>query len=360
MPGRLGVRRMPTTRQKTADYWKKRFEILENQQNKDAIEFYHNVEKQYDLAIKNIQKELDSWYMRYATNNNVSYADAKKLLTSPELKDFKMDVEEYIKKGKTLNYTDEWAEQLEKASTQFHVDRLQALQMQMQQQIEAVYGNELDSLDTFLANQYKTGYLHTAYEIQKGVGVGFDLMKLDDKKINNLLKQPWTLDAKTFSDRIWNDKKQLVATVDKILTQGTISGQGYEKISKTLMKELNTEYYKAKRIVVTESAFFSSRAQQDCFDDLGVEKYEIVATLDMKTSEICQFMDGKVFEQKRFKPGVTAAPFHCNCRTFQSPSFDDEFEINTKRAARNKDGKTVYIDSNIKYQEWLDKFTKED
>jgi SPP1 gp7 family putative phage head morphogenesis protein len=123
---------------------------------------------------------------------------------------------------------------------------------------------------------------------------------------------------------------------------------------------LNTEYYKAKRIVVTESAFFSSRAQQDCFDDLGVEKYEIVATLDMKTSEICKFMDGKVFEQKRFKPGVTAAPFHCNCRTFQSPSFDDEFEINTKRAARNKDGKTVYIDSNIKYQEWLDKFTKED
>ena len=138
-----------------------------------------------------------------------------------------------------------------------------------------------------------------------------------------------------------------------------ISGEGYVKTAKKLQDAMGTQMYKAKRIVVTESAFFSSRSQQDCFDDLGVKKYEIVSTLDSKTSEICKFMDGKVFEQKYFKPGVTASPFHCNCRTFQSPYFDDEFDVSASRAARDsKTGKTVYIDANIKYPEWEKKFVK--
>lgn len=45
---------------------------------------------------------------------------------------------------------------------------------------------------------------------------------------------------------------------------------------------------------MTESAAFSSIAQKDCFKDLGVEEYEIIATLDSKTSDICQALDGKV------------------------------------------------------------------
>lgn len=351
---------MPTLNQqlKNRDYWAKRFEILENTSNNRALDYYQNLEKQYRIAITNAQKEMDAWFMRYADNNNISITEARKTLTGPELKEFRMTLDEYISKGKTLAYSDEWAKQLEKASTLYHVERLQALQIQMQQQIEVMYGYELDTFDGFLVSQYKTNYYQSAFEISKGMGVGADLMKIDDKKIAKLISKPWTLDARTFSDRIWTDKKILVGEVDKILTQGVISGQGYEKTAKKLQAAMNTQYYKAKRIVVTESAFFSSQAQQDCFGDLGVKKYEIVATLDKRTSEICRHMDSKVFSQSEFKPGVTASPFHCNCRTFQAPYFDDEFETPASRAARDRNGKTIYIDANISYSDWEKEFVK--
>ena len=68
--------------------------------------------------------------------------------------------------------------------------------------------------------------------------------------------------------------------------------------------------YNAGRLVMTEEAYFSSAAQKDCFNELGVEQYEIVATLDSRTSEICRNLDGKVFPMKDYQAGVTAPPFH--------------------------------------------------
>ncbi len=60
---------------------------------------------------------------------------------------------------------------------------------------------------------------------------------------------------------------------------------------------------------MTEQAYFSSLSQKDCFKDLGVEEFEILATLDSHTSEICCEMDGKHFQMKDYEPGTTAPPF---------------------------------------------------
>ncbi|OKO89746.1 minor capsid protein [Geobacillus proteiniphilus] len=54
-----------------------------------------------------------------------------------------------------------------------------------------------------------------------------------------------------------------------------------------------------------------------------MEKYEILATLDMRTSDICRSMDGKVYEVKNYKPGTTAPTFHVRCRTTTIPYFDE-------------------------------------
>jgi SPP1 gp7 family putative phage head morphogenesis protein len=349
---------MPIPKKKDRLYWQERFMILEEAENRNAMDYYFNLEKQYDKAIANTQKEMDAWFMRYANNEGITMAEAQKALTDPQLKAFKMDIEEYIEKGKTLRYSDEWAKELEKASIKFHVTKLEALQVQMQQQIESVYGYELDNIDDFIASQYKFGYYHTAFEVQKGLGVGVDLFRLDDNKIKKLISQPWTADARTFSDNIWDNKKKLLKEVDDVLTQGIISGRGYNKMAESLTAKMNTEYYKAKRIIVTESAFFSSQGQKDCFNDLGVKKYEFIATLDFKTSDLCKSFDGKVIDMKYFKPGSTAPPLHANCRSCTCPVFQDEFETGTMRAARDENGKTIMVPSDMKYGDWEKKFVK--
>lgn len=106
---------------------------------------------------------------------------------------------------------------------------------------------------------------------------------------------------------------------------------------------------------MTESAYFSAEAQEKAFNDLDVEKFEIVATLDSSTSDICRELDGTVTDMKDYEAGVTAPPFHVYCRSTTIPSFDDNYG---ERAARGTDGKTYYIPSNMKYEDWKNQFVK--
>lgn len=105
---------------------------------------------------------------------------------------------------------------------------------------------------------------------------------------------------------------------------------------------------------MTESAFFASASQKDCFSALGVKEYEIVATLDSHTSYICISLDHKVFKMSDYKPGITAPPFHCWCRSCTAPHFADNDD--GMRAARGNNGKTYYVPANMKYPEWKAKY----
>jgi SPP1 gp7 family putative phage head morphogenesis protein len=89
---------------------------------------------------------------------------------------------------------------------------------------------------------------------------------------------------------------------------------------------------------MTESAYFASASQKDAFNDLDVERFEIVATLDSRTSVICQDLDGHIFDMKDYEAGVTAPPFHVWCRTTTVPYFEDNYG---ERAARDADGGEV-------------------
>ena len=111
---------------------------------------------------------------------------------------------------------------------------------------------------------------------------------------------------------------------------------------------------------MTEQAYFHSVAQQEAIKELDVEEFEVVATLDNITSEICQEMDGKHFPMKDYEPGVTAPPFHPWCRSVTVPYFDDDWGRSGERAARGEDGKTYYVPSDMTYPEWQKSFVDGD
>ena len=111
---------------------------------------------------------------------------------------------------------------------------------------------------------------------------------------------------------------------------------------------------------MTENAYFSQLAQKDCFNALDVEKYEIVATLDSHTSEICKEQDGKVYDMKDYQPGITAPPFHNYCRSTTVPHFDDDFDDEGERAAKGEDGKTYYVSDKMKYEDWYNKYVQDE
>ena len=339
------------------EYWQKRFELLEQAAHQQGVQCYADIEKQYRQAQKQLEGQIAAWYQRFASNNGVTLAEAKRMLNAKELAELKWDVNQYIQYGQENAINGTWVKQLENASARFHISRLEALKLQTQQSIEVMFGNQLDSIDSTMRNVYKSGYYHTAYEIQKGVGVGWDFSALDDKQISKVVNKPWAVDGKNFSERIWGNRQKLVNELNNTLTQNIILGKDPQKAIDEIARKMNTSKTNAGRLVMTEEAFFSSAAQKDCFTELDVEQFEIVATLDSHTSDICWGMDGKHFPMSEWKVGVTAPPFHVHCRSTTVPYFDDEFDAVGERAARDEEtGKTYFVPGNMTYKEWEKSF----
>lgn len=344
-----------------SSYWRERFKQLEAAQNRKGADTYRLIEEQYRQAQKELEAKINTWYQRFATNNGVSMAEARRMLRDRELAELKWDVKEYIKRGQENAFTGQWMKELENASARFHISRLEALKLQTQQSLELMFGNQLDSIDAAMKRIYLDGYYHTAYELQKGFRIGWDIAGLDQRQIEKVIRKPWAVDGKNFSERVWGNKEKLITEVHRELTQDILLGRDPQKAIDNIARKMNASKNNAGRLVMTEEAYFSSAAQKDCFRDLGVEQYEIVATLDSHTSDICQNLDGQVFPMKDFEPGITAPPFHVFCRSTSVPYFDDDFGQIGERAARNAEtGKTYYVPDNMTYKEWKEKFVDDE
>lgn len=340
----------------SSDYWKIRFGQLEAAQNQKGAAAYAEIEKIYRQAQKEIEGKINTWYQRFAANNGVSMAEARKMLSGTDLKEFKWDVNEYIKYGQDNALMGGWTKELENASAKFHISRLEALKMHTQHSLEVMYEKQLGIISGTMTDILESGYYHTAYEIQKGFRIGWDIAGLDQTHIEKLLSKPWAADGKNFSERIWDNKQKLISEIHNELTRNVMLGQEPQKAIDAIAKKMNTSKHNAGRLVMTEEAYFSSAAQKDCFNALDVEEYEIVATLDSHTSDICQSLDGQVFPMKDFEPGVTAPPFHVYCRSTTVPHFDENFGQVGERAAKDEDGKTYYVPADMTYQEWKETF----
>ena len=345
---------------KNSEYWQQRFGQLENASHQEAMTVYSRIEESFYQAQKEIENKINSWYVRFANNNEITINEAKKLLNSNELKEFKWNVQEYIKYGHENELNEHWMKELENASTKYHVSRLEALKIQTQQTMEKLFGNELDEVDNLTKNSYINNYFHTMFEYQKGFNVGFNVTNIDQNKLSKIVNKPWAVDEKNFSERIWGNKTKLINELHNELTKMCLTGKSPDESIKYLSKKFNTSKAQAGNLIMTENAYFSQLAQKDCFNALDVEKYEIVATLDSHTSEICKEQDGKVYNMKDYQPGLTAPPFHNYCRSTTVPHFDDDFDDEGERAAKGEDGKTYYVSDKMKYEDWYNKYVQDE
>lgn len=343
---------------KNSDYWKLRFVQLEESQNKLAEMSRSEIERLYRQAVKEIEGKIDTWYRRLGANNRVSMAEARKFLSGSELEEFKWEVHDYIKYGRDNALNGQWVKQLENALAKFNISKYEALKIQTQQSLESLFAKQAGITAEAMREIYQSVYYHTAFEIQKGFGVGWDISGIDQSQVEKVLSKPWAVDGKNFFERIWSNKQKLISEADNDLTRNIITGANPQKAIDAIAKKMNTSKYNAGRLVMTEEAYFSSAAEMDCFKELGVREYEIIAALDSRTSETCRELDGKRFPVSEYKVGVTAPPFHVFCRSTICPWFDEGFGEIGESAARGEGGDTYYVPEDMSFGEWKKAFVE--
>lgn len=339
------------------DYWTQRMKLMEDALKDHSFSYVENMERQFMAAQAEVERQIAVWYQRFAANNEITLADAKRLLTSGELAEFRWTVGEYIAYGQQNAIDGAWMKQLENASARVHISRLEAIKLQIQQQAEALYANQLDFADAAARDLYLGSYYGTAFELQRGLGVLWTMQAVNEAAITKVLSRPWTADGKTFRDRCWTNKQDLVNSVNTQLTQMIIRGEAPDKAISAISHQFKVSREKAGRLIMTEAAAFSSAAQKDCYGELGVEQFKVVATFDKDTCEICGALDGEVFKMADYQIGITAPPFHPWCRCCTCPYYADMQELG-ERWTRNPDGTTSKVPPDMSFDEWRQKFVQ--
>lgn len=345
---------------KNKNYWNERFRAMETAQHERSAQKAEEIRKIFDHSIADIEKKIAHWYYRVAENNEVSMAKAMQMVSKRDLEEFRWTAEEYIKHGQENAKNQRWMKELENASARVHIGWLEMLKYEIRAEAEKLFDDYTNEIDSHIMDTYMKDYYHTAYEIQKGFEVGSSLQRLDKRMVEKVINRPWAVDGRNFSERIWDDRTKLVNTLHKSLSVMCITGAAPDQAISEIAKVMGVSRNRAGTLVMTESAAFANKARQECMKELDAKEFEVVETLDTITCSYCQEMDEKHFPMDQFEIGVTAPPFHPNCRGCTCPYFDDEFTEGGERAARGEDGKTYYVPADMTYKEWKKTFVHDD
>ena len=327
---------------------------------KIADDIADEIEVAHRRALYEIQKDIAYYLDRIAVDNHLSYEQARQLLTRGELEALRMTYGEYMGLLDFYPDIDDVADlALKNASNSHEITRLQAIEIQVKRNVDRLYQIIHSKTEKMLKDTYRQIFYQELFSIQSVQGYA-RVDRLDDETLWKIINVPWSKGGKNYSDAIWDNREKVNWALDQVIGQSTIRGDDIERAVLLMEDRLQISANAARRLLHTENGYMQSRATRDAIEESPAEYYQIDATLDTRTSDICRDMDGKKIKVEDWDPGATAPPFHPNCRTVIMPSFDDDIErrIDEKAGrAMRKDTRSKWTETgNLTYRQWENQY----
>lgn len=334
-------------------YWRKRAIELAEKQKQEDDDLCLRFHREYERILHELDKEISIFYARYAANESVSMADARRLLRDAELEDFRMSLDEFRDKALAGGFDKE----LEEVYLRSRISRLQALQTQVELRMMELFGSQRDVLRDHLQERYTDTYYRTVYAVSQQADVASTFARIDPQTVEKILATPWA--GSEFSSRIWADKDKLTRELMQTLSRGFVRGDSLDRMTKDFAQRMGVSESRAATLIHTESAHMAAEAAEQGYRETGVQSYRFEAALDLKTCAVCGALDQREFPLAEHETGINYPPLHPRCRCTTVPV--TEFRIGSKRAARNPaTGKTEYVEKKLTYEEWRKKYVEED
>lgn len=327
---------------KSSKYWDRRALKRLNDVEKSSDLYIKRIKNIYKQAYKNIEKDIENIYQNYSKDTGLDVQKLKELLTRSETK----KTWEQMKRQGLDKYV--------KNNYKSRISRLEQIQAQIYAKAKQIYPKEELEQTMCYKGVINNSYYKAVYDTQMGTGYDFSFNKIDENLFNSLLNEQWS--GANYSQRIWKNTDILADSVSQIVGGAILSGQSITKTCKQIRDSFDVCNYYAKRLVRTETNHFNNEADAMAYEEMGIDKYVFVATLDSRTSEKCQNMDNKVFDYKDKETGVNFPPLHPNCRSKTRGYLGEKMEKTLKRRARNPiTGKTEII-NNMSYRDWIKRY----
>ncbi|WP_370763209.1 minor capsid protein [Megamonas funiformis] len=331
-------------------YWIKRAEEREqewNKKSKGTIE--RELANYYKQALLRIEDDIAVLYGRFAKDNKLTYAEASKMLTSNEFKQWQMSMEDYLNTI-TDSKDNKLLLELNTLVMRKRISRLDKLYGDTLKNLYKLGTETEKSITEFLTGAYKDNYYKNLFDIGKSISIKSSAIEVDDKKVSKVLNSSWS--GKNYSERIWKNTDNLAKLIKHEITDGFHRGVSINKMAKLVQQRMNVGKYEATRLVRTEMNYVQNKAALDSIKDSDMKYYIFLATLDKKTSTVCRAHDRKVYPVDGATPGTNMPPLHPHCRSTIAGNLTDYDTGRGKRTAKNKDGKRIIIPATMNYDDY--------
>lgn len=293
---------------KNNDYWKKRESEHLKVMQKDEKVLIKRLESLYHTALKDIQNEINQFYMNYANKEKISMSDAIKKVNSHDVKAFSGKAKKYVK---DRDFSPTANRELRLYNLTMKVSRLELLKAQINLELL----NMANATEKEIA-KYLSSVTLAEYERQSGI-LGQTLDNNVDH-IKNIVNASY-LNA-TFSERIWQNLDELRSTLTTTIKKSILQGKNPKNFASELMKRFDVSRANAESILLTETARIQAEVQTDSFMRAGYERYEYLA--ETGACHKCAALDGKIFKLSEASYGINLYPMHPHCRCSTVPDYE--------------------------------------
>ena len=309
----------------------------------------------YSKAAIYTAKQIEGIFNRFASKHHLTRDEAINLLSEADSRNFEKLLEAY--KNKTGAQKREALAELEAPAYKTRMKRLDDIDKSINRLINAVASKERDAIDKTMRKVYESSYHHAVYEAARMSGLDLQTGPIDEGALETILKKKWS--GQNYSERVWNNTQKVADALKEEFMIGALTGKTEKEMTDSINEQFLSGRNKARRLVRTESSYIHNEAHFQAYKDYGIEEYRFVATLDLRTSQICRERDGSVYRVNDKKIGVNAPPMHPWCRSTTIMNLDDETMHNLERFARDPvTGERMKVPADETYKEWYQRMVE--
>ena len=336
--------------QTSEDYWGKRMTEREAQwyaKSQQTIE--KEMADYYLQAASRIRNDIAVLYARFAADNGIDKVAAQQLIQGDEYRVWRMEMKDYLKQVQITGDKNLLLE-LNTLAMRSRISRLDKIYGDTMMECAKLAGKIDSRMGAFLGDAFKDNYYHGIYDIGQKMQIRTPIAAMNNEMVDKVLRTPWS--GKNYSQRIWKDSDKLAQTIQREMVDAVHRGASVQQMSRMVQDRMQVGRSDATRLVRTELNYVQTQAALDSIRDAGMKYVKFLATLDDRTSEVCQQHDGKIIPIEDAKPGVNIPPLHPHCRSTITGSLKGDSLSKGKRAARDADGKYMRVPADMNYEEW--------
>ncbi|MCL2094766.1 minor capsid protein [Candidatus Saccharibacteria bacterium] len=332
----MAARFRPRTR--TNAYWVRRAEERLTRIERQSLAHLREIEVAYDTARRRTVRDVQAMYAAHFRNEGWDVEALRSIAPAGNLRRFHDEMKRLgLDTALPANYSG-------------RMNRLELLNAQMwaESKKAALAHNTIQTRSHI--QTINEMHNRTAFDISRGIGATPAFSRLDTRTVNSILNTKFQ--GKNYSQRIWGNTTKLADTLKSELTSAVATGQDPEKTIRMIRNRFGVAKSDAARLLRTETNFFSNKAELEAYESMGIERYKFSATLDGRTSTVCQDLDGEVFKVEDAQQGINAPPMHPNCRSTVVGYWGKEWESETRIARDPETGRNKFVSGSMAYGEW--------